>query len=78
MALERLQARATADIPDLDRVVERRRRQLRRIVREGYRVNRTAMALERLQARAAADIPDLDRVVVRRRCQLRRIVREGH
>jgi len=36
MALERLQARAAADIPDLDRVVVRRRRQLRRIVREGH------------------------------------------
>jgi hypothetical protein len=32
MALERLQALATAHIPDLDRAVVRRRRQLSRVV----------------------------------------------
>src|SRR5271156_2030833 len=50
MALERLQALATACIPDLDRAVVRRRREPCRVVREGDRVDRTAMALERLQA----------------------------
>jgi len=65
MALERLQARAAACIPDLDRAVVRCRSQPRRVVREGHRGDITAMALERLQARAAACIPDLDRAVVR-------------
>src|SRR5690349_10514205 len=78
MALEGLQARPAARIPDLDRLVPRRRRQLGRVVREGYRVDRTAMALERLQARPAARIPDLDRLVPRRRRQLGRVVREGY
>jgi hypothetical protein len=63
MALERLQARAAVRIPDLDGIVPQRRRQLRRVVREGYRVDTIAMALERLQARAAVCIPDLNSIV---------------
>jgi hypothetical protein len=55
-ALERLQARAAAGVPDLDGPVVRRRRQPGRVVREGHGVDRTAMALERLHARAAADV----------------------
>jgi hypothetical protein len=68
MALERLQARAAAGIPDLDGAVagRRRRRQLFRVVREGHRVDQIAMALKRLQARAAACIPDLNSVIVLR------------
>jgi hypothetical protein len=78
MALERLQARAAAGVPDLDGPVVGRRRQPGRVVREGHRPDRTAMALERLQARAAAGVPDLDGPVPRRRRQPRRVVREGH
>jgi len=52
MALERLQARAAAGIPDLDGPVPGRRRQPGRVVREGHRGDIIAMALERLQARA--------------------------
>src|SRR6266478_4918178 len=77
MALERLQARATARIPYLDCAVVRRRRQPCRVVREGDRGDVTAMALERLQARATARIPYLDCAVVRRRRQPCRVVREG-
>ena len=54
MALERLQARAAAGVPDLDGVVAGRRRQPGRVVREGHRPDKTAMALERLQARTPA------------------------
>ena len=54
MALERLQARAAAGVPDLDGAVVGRRRQPRRVVREGHGMDTTAMALERLQARAPA------------------------
>ncbi|KAK3216193.1 hypothetical protein GRF29_8g2546179 [Pseudopithomyces chartarum] len=78
MALERLQARAAARIPDLDRPVVRCRGEPRRVVGEGHRVDGTAMAPERLQARAAARIPDLDRPVVRCRGEPRRVVGEGH
>jgi hypothetical protein len=78
MALERLQARTAARIPDLDGPVPRRRRQPRRVVREDHGADPTAMALERLQARAAAGIPDLDGPVPRRRRQPRRVVREDH
>jgi hypothetical protein len=35
-------------------------------VREGYRVDNTAIALKRLQARAAASVLDLNSVVIRR------------
>ena len=52
MALERLQARTAAGVPDLDGAVMGRRRQPRRVVREGHRLDPIAMALERLQARA--------------------------
>jgi hypothetical protein len=52
MALERLQARTAAGIPDVDGAVSGRRRQPGRVVREGHRADWTAMALERLQARA--------------------------
>jgi hypothetical protein len=51
---ERLQARAAAGIPDLDRLVPRCRRQPGRVVREGHGVDNVSMALERLQARAPA------------------------
>src|SRR2546421_12856005 len=51
MALERLQALATACIPDLDRAIDRRRREPCRVMRKGDRPDPTAMALERLQAR---------------------------
>jgi hypothetical protein len=78
MALERLQARAAARVPDLDGPVPGRRRQPGRVVREGYRPDKMAMALERLQARAAARVPDLDGPVVGRRRQPGRVVREGH
>jgi hypothetical protein len=56
----------------------RRRREPRRVVREGYRVDVTTMALERLDAGAAASIPDPDGLVVRRRREPRRVVREGY
>jgi hypothetical protein len=52
MALERLQARAAAGVPDLDGVVVGRRRQPSRVVQEGHGVDLIPMALERLQARA--------------------------
>jgi hypothetical protein len=50
MALKRLQARAAMSILDLDGPVVRRRRQPRRVVREGYGGDIVAIALERLQA----------------------------
>src|SRR5436309_3349124 len=50
MALERLEALAAASIPDLDRVVAPRLRQLGRVVREGPCPDPLAMALERLEA----------------------------
>ena len=50
MALERLQAGATAGVPDLDRVVVRARRQPAPVLREHYRADRRAVAFERLQA----------------------------
>jgi hypothetical protein len=71
MALERLQARAAAGVPDLDGAVEGRRRQPHRVVREGHRGDPTAMALKRMHTRAAACIPDLDSVVEGRRRQPR-------
>jgi hypothetical protein len=71
MALERLQAHATAGVPDLNGPVVGRRRQPGRVVREGHREDLTAMALKRLQARAAAGVPDLDGPVVGRRRQPR-------
>jgi hypothetical protein len=52
MALERLQARAAAGVPDLDGAIVRRRRQPGRVVREGHRLDDIAMALECLQTRA--------------------------
>jgi hypothetical protein len=67
IALERLQALVTARIPDLDRVIVRRRREPCRVVREGDRADSMTMVLERLQALVTARIPDLDRVVGRRR-----------
>src|SRR5438552_16162816 len=67
MALKRLEARAAAGVPDLDRAVVRRRREPGRVVREGHRRDGAAVALERLQARAAASAPVLDRTDVRRR-----------
>ena len=48
--MKRLQALAAAGIPDLDRVIVRRRREPARVAREGYGRNSTAVALERLQA----------------------------
>jgi hypothetical protein len=51
----RVQTRAAARIPDLDGLVLGRRRQPRRVVREGHRGDITARALERLQARAPAE-----------------------
>jgi hypothetical protein len=51
MALERLQARAAAGVPDLDGAVPGRRRQPGRVVREGHGADPAAMPLERLQAR---------------------------
>ena len=78
MTLERLQALATARIPDLDCAVVRRRRQPCRVGREGHRVDRITMALERLQVLATTRIPDLDRLVARRRRQPCRVGREGH
>jgi hypothetical protein len=78
MALERLQACTAAGIPDPNGVVVGRRRQPRRVVREGHRVNKIAMALKRLQARAAASIPDTNGSVPGRRRQpvLRHPIRE--
>ena len=61
---ERLQALAAVCVLDLDRAVIRRRRQPRRVVGEGHRVDGTAVALERLQALAAVCVLDLDRAVV--------------
>jgi hypothetical protein len=52
MALERLQARTAAGIPDPNGAVVGRRRQPRQVVREGHRHDRIAMALKRLQTRA--------------------------
>jgi hypothetical protein len=52
MALERLQARTAAGIPDPNGPVVGRRRQPHGVVREGHRVDIIATALERLQARA--------------------------
>jgi len=66
MAFKRLQAHAAAGVPDLNHIIARRRRQLRRIVREGYREDPMAMAFKRLQAHATAGVPDLDRAVMRR------------
>ena len=48
VALERLQARAAAGVPDLDGHIVGRRRQPGRVVREGHGVDRIAMSLERL------------------------------
>jgi hypothetical protein len=76
--LERLQARTAASIPDPNGAVVGRRRQPRRVVREGYRADPTAMALERLQARTAAGIPDPNGAIAGRRRQPRRVVREGY
>jgi hypothetical protein len=78
MALERLQARTAAGIPDPNGPVVGRRRQPHGVVREGHRVDLTAMALERLQARTAAGLPDPNGPVVGRRRQPHRVVREGH
>ena len=78
MALERLQTRATARIPDLDSPIIRYRHQPRRVVREGHCVDVIAMALEHLETRAAARIPDLDGPVIGRGRQSRRVVREGY
>ena len=50
MALERLEALATACIPDFDRLVGGRGREPGRVVGEGDRVNAMAMALKRLEA----------------------------
>ena len=58
MALERLQARAAAGVPDLDGPVVGRLRQPGRVVREGHRVDPIAMALERLQARTPFVVHD--------------------
>src|SRR5438477_610168 len=77
MALERLQALATARIPDLDRAVIRRRREPCRIMGEDDAVSHKAMAIERLLALSTARIRDLDRAVVRRRCEPCRVVGEG-
>src|SRR5438270_302320 len=90
MALERLEALATARIPDLDRPDVGSPPQRGRVAGEGHRPDVTSMALERLEALAtarildldcpvaAARVPCLDRPVVRRRRQPRRIVGEGH
>jgi hypothetical protein len=75
---KRLQAGAAARIPDLNRLVGRRRREPCRVVREGHGPDLTAMPLERRQAGAAARIPDLNRLVGRRRREPCRVVGEGH
>ena len=46
MALERLQARAAAGVPDLDGAVVRPRRQPGRVVREGHRVDAIVSSVE--------------------------------
>jgi hypothetical protein len=63
MALERLQTRTAAGVPDLDGAVPGPRRQPGRVMREGHRLDTIAMALECLQARTAAGVPDLDSLV---------------
>jgi len=78
MAFERPKAVTAARVPELDRAVERPRREPGRVVGEGHRVYRTAMALERPKAVAAARVPNLDRAVVRPRCEPGRVVGEGH
>jgi hypothetical protein len=74
MALERLQASAAAGVPDLQGAVPGRRRQPRRVMREGHQADITAMAFECLQAHAAAGVPDLHGAVPGRRRQPRRVV----
>jgi len=49
MALERLQGRSRAGVPQPDRLVVRRRRQQLAVRREGHGLDTVRMALERLQ-----------------------------
>src|SRR5256885_1767363 len=65
MALERLQARAAARIPDLDGVLRRRRYQLRGVGR-GDEGGGAARVVVRLLAGAAASIKEQDGLLVRR------------
>ena len=69
---------ARGGAPEPYRVVVRGRCYERRVVREGYRVDRVAMALEFLYALARGGAPEPYRAVVRGRCYERRVVREGY
>ncbi len=65
MALERLRAAASGDLPDPDGMIVGPRRQPAAIGRDCHRVDRIAMALERLCADASGDISQILMVLSR-------------
>ncbi len=74
MALEFLYVLARGGAPEPYRLVVRGRCYERRVMREGYRVDSSAMALEFLYALARGGAPEPYRVVERGRCYERRVV----